>query len=91
MTISPLSVPVGASLSPEAWVFRPGFRTEAQFAAVSAIVLSPDFAFSCLSQVFEPETDSDYRGSFAFTWYDKAGSLRCSKVTPSGRVREVGR
>jgi hypothetical protein len=84
--LSPLPVVVGSCLSPEIWVFSPGFRTEAQFERVRDIVSSEPFAFSCGSMIFEPEGIRTYKGPVVFTWYDRTGTLHGTRIGANGSV-----
>lgn len=72
----------------ETWSFTPGCRTEAQFAALRAIVASPDFAHMCSPDWFTRAAQErpDAVCPLTFLFALKDGRLRSVRVAPSGRV-----
>lgn len=62
-------------------------RSAAQFETVRNLVARDDFDFSCYDKCFcdDPET-RDYRGPFAFLWYDKSGTLWLSWILWNGKI-----
>ena len=69
----------------EQWTLQPHCRTAQQFETVRQIVQSPNFAFACLSRLFE--LTSNYRGKLVFTYYTKDGVMHNDSITPAGRVK----
>lgn len=85
--LEPFVLPVGINHTPVEQKFEA--RTPQQFEAVRAIGQREEFDFSCNGWNMFAADINPYRGSFMWLWYNKAGKLVASWITPTGKVKET--